>query len=186
MESYVVFPSAISAELCRDFKAWALKRAPLSEAMIGDEEVDHLMRKSKVSWPLEDDETHPLVTEASRYVAMAQDRLGLLLGGREEWQFTSYSQGEFYNPHMDTFLGEDEGDCGDHVRKLSITVQLSDSDEYEGGNFCFHCADLAPRKQLRKIGTVLAFPSFIVHAVRSVTFGTRYSLVGWMHGPDWR
>ena len=32
------------------------------------------------------------------------------------------------------------------------------------------------------IGTMILFPSYVLHRVSEVTKGTRYSLVGWAHG----
>mgnify|MGYP001205851066 CR=1 FL=1 len=85
---------------------------------------------------------------------------------------------------MDSFLGS--GEVSD--RKLSMTIQLSDSHEYEGGNFEFrdHISNIPPKEQLRKKGTVLIFPSFLYHSVQPVTKGTRKSLVTWIEGPAWR
>ena len=71
-------------------------------------------------------------------------------------------------------------------RKLSITVQLSDPDEYEGGDFEFDGdIDQLPPEHKEK-GTVLVFPSFYRHRVKPVTKGTRKSLVAWFEGPHWR
>ena len=42
------------------------------------------------------------------------------------------------------------------------------------------------QKELRNRGTIIVFPSFLEHQVTPVTKGTRYSLVQWYSGPDWR
>ena len=70
-----------------------------------------------------------------------------------------------------------------------MTIQLSDSDEYEGGDFEFDNDILAnpPDKNiLREKGRVLIFPSFLPHKVNPVTKGIRKSLVTWIEGPAWR
>ena len=70
-------------------------------------------------------------------------------------------------------------------RKLSIIVQLSDEDEYEGGdiNLKIGSRDLdLPKKK----GGVIVFPSFILHRVLPVTKGSRKSLVSWISGPNYR
>ena len=70
-------------------------------------------------------------------------------------------------------------------RKLSVTVQLSDPSEYEGGGFEFlECPN--PDESSRKKGTVLVFPSYLKHRVLPVTKGTRKSLVAWFEGPRWK
>ena len=35
-------------------------------------------------------------------------------------------------------------------------------------------------------GSVLVFPSYLVHRVSEITKGTRRSLVNWIEGPRWR
>mgnify|MGYP003119189090 FL=1 len=69
-------------------------------------------------------------------------------------------------------------------RKLSITMQLSESDDYEGGDFEF--SECETPDNCRKLGTVLVFPSYLQHKVSPVTKGKRKSLVGWFEGPRWR
>jgi PKHD-type hydroxylase len=70
-------------------------------------------------------------------------------------------------------------------RKLSISVQLSDPADYEGGELQARVRssiDAAPKTR----GTVIAFPSYVLHRVTPVTAGVRKSLVVWVLGPDYR
>jgi len=77
------------------------------------------------------------------------------------------------------------------VRKISMTVNLSNPNNYEGGDLKF---DLGPHiKERYKIcdeikpqGSVIVFPSFTYHCVTPVTSGTRYSLVLWCLGKPWQ
>ena len=97
-------------------------------------------------------------------------------------QFTEYhaNKGGHYDWHIDVNW---DGVSG-RDRKLSVTVQLSDSSEYEGGSFEFgEC--LTPDASSRVKGTVLVFPSYLQHRVLPVTSGTRRSLVAWFEGPRW-
>jgi PKHD-type hydroxylase len=71
------------------------------------------------------------------------------------------------------------------TRKLSITVQLSDPSDYEGGELQARIRskiDVAPKTR----GTVIAFPSFVLHRVTPVTAGIRKSMVAWVLGPEYR
>jgi len=70
-------------------------------------------------------------------------------------------------------------------RKLSISVQLSRPEDYEGGDLELLFRD-TPHKADRSRGALIAFPSFAVHRVTPVTAGTRWSLVTWISGPRWR
>jgi len=71
------------------------------------------------------------------------------------------------------------------IRKLSLSVQLSNEDEYEGGELEIVSAPenfIAPKKK----GTIILFPSFLVHRVKPVTKGNRISLVLWIDGPPFK
>jgi len=95
---------------------------------------------------------------------------------REGFQFTRYEVGEYYGPHFDIGSGKLT------ERKLSLTVQLSNPDEYSGGELIIYPEFVAPKDQ----GTMTVFPSFMCHDVRPVLTGVRYSLVSWLAGPQFR
>jgi PKHD-type hydroxylase len=94
-------------------------------------------------------------------------------------QFTQYSApGEHYEWHIDRGL-----EVG--VRKLSLSLQLSDPDEYEGGDLeMWFGGD--PVKASRQKGMITIFPSYVMHRVTPVTKGTRKSLVCWISGPPFK
>ena len=77
-------------------------------------------------------------------------------------------------------------DGNEDVRKLSFIIQLSDVDEYEGGNVQF--LDEGKRKYFipRQRGTVALFDARTQHRMLKVTKGTRKSLIGWGVGPQWK
>ena len=72
------------------------------------------------------------------------------------------------------------------VRKLSFSLQLSDPDDYEGGNVQLldesNRSYIAPRNR----GTIILFDSRTQHRVLKVTKGVRRSIVGWVVGPRWK
>ena len=70
------------------------------------------------------------------------------------------------------------------IRKISMTIPLVDGSEYEGGDFVIKNSfgDEIVIKEARKKGSVIVFPSFLLHKVTPVTAGTRYSLVMWTLG----
>jgi PKHD-type hydroxylase len=72
------------------------------------------------------------------------------------------------------------------VRKLSFSIQLSDPDDYEGGNV--QLLDEAGNNYIapRKRGCICLFDSRTQHRVLKVTKGTRKSIVGWVVGPRWK
>jgi len=101
-----------------------------------------------------------------------------LYGFIEGLQFTHYkSPGGKYTKHVD------EGAA--FVRKLSLSIQLSDSDSYKGGDLLLHLEE-TPVILPREKGKLIAFPSYSLHEVKSVTKGERYSLVAWITGPRFK
>jgi PKHD-type hydroxylase len=70
-------------------------------------------------------------------------------------------------------------------RKLSISIQLSSSEDYDGGDLELLYGNV-PKQLDRTRGAFIIFPSFMLHRVTPVTRGTRWSLVAWIHGKRWR
>lgn len=97
-------------------------------------------------------------------------------------QYTEYHASEkgHYNWHVDTHFFEDVM----FDRKISVTVQLSDPSEYDGGDFEIQKVKLPDT--IKNKGSVLTFPSYMLHRVNPVTRGVRRSLVAWFEGPRWR
>jgi PKHD-type hydroxylase len=104
-----------------------------------------------------------------------------LYGLLEAFQYTVYegSEGGHYGWHVD--LGEKNYE----PRKISLSLQLSDAGDYEGGELLVEPGD-GPRVAEKARGTLIAFPSFVLHRVAPVTAGTRKSLVIWVAGPEFR
>jgi predicted 2-oxoglutarate/Fe(II)-dependent dioxygenase YbiX len=73
----------------------------------------------------------------------------------------------------------------DMTRKMSISVPLSDSSEFDGGVFEFN-ENGAIKAVPQRAGCPVIFPSWVLHRVTPVTRGSRYSLVAWIRGPAWR
>lgn len=71
------------------------------------------------------------------------------------------------------------------TRKLSFSLQLSDSNDYEGGDLEFLPIQ-SGSPNLRQQGTLIVFPSYKTHRVTHITRGVRYALVGWLHGTAFR
>ena len=73
------------------------------------------------------------------------------------------------------------------MRKLSYSILLNPG-EYEGGEFVSKVGrkDVIFEDQQKLPeelpGTMILFPSYILHRISEVTKGTRYALVGWAHG----
>jgi len=116
---------------------------------------------------------------------------GFDISGVQDIQYTEYDSKNkgHYDWHEDTMWCDNSQMS---QRKISITVQLSDSLDYEGGDFEIGTPDwesflndLSPNT-IRKKGTVILFPSFLTHRVTPVTKGKRKSLVSWIDGSMFR
>ena len=65
------------------------------------------------------------------------------------------------------------------VRILSFSVQLSESDDYEGADLQVGMVNVS-----RDLGSAIVFPSYQIHKVHPAVRGKRWSLVGWVMGSD--
>jgi len=157
---------------------------PHTDAIVnnGTAEVKYTSRTCKTGWFYPGEDTAWIF---NRIVDVIKDinaqHFKFELNQFEPLQFTSYdsSRQEFYGRHMDCTMGSLHKTA---TRKLSITIQLSDAIDYQGGDLLLYPgshANAAPKA----LGQLVCFPSFIVHEVTPVTQGTRYSLVTWVHGP---
>lgn len=155
---------------------------PFKKAAISSE-TDESYRKSEIKW-LEQGNPQcrwlyekfvTLVTEANSALWHFE-----LTGIFDDLQYTVYHEGGgHYDWHMDTGSGVFS------KRKVSITLQLSGPDEYEGGDFEFLLGKDLTRLP-RKKGCAIIFPSFFLHRVAPVTRGIRKSLVLWISGQPYR
>ena len=89
-----------------------------------------------------------------------------------------YEPGDFFDWHMD--LGDGEL----AYRKLTTLVQLSRSGDYEGGRLEIFGNEEHEAGTRR--GTLLVYPSYVMHRVTEVTAGVRFSLGGEFVGPSFR
>lgn len=76
--------------------------------------------------------------------------------------------------------------CDYQPRKLSMTIQLSDPAEYDGGDLNISINLEKPFTASKNKGDAIVFPSFLMHNVNTVTRGVRRSLVVWCIGPEFR
>lgn len=102
----------------------------------------------------------------------------------ENIQFTEYhaiegDKGQFYGWHLD------KGVLNVPPRKLTMVVQLSNPEDYEGGDLQTMTGDRVVTLSKER-GVAHCFPSWTLHRVTPVTKGKRYSLVVWASGPKFR
>jgi predicted 2-oxoglutarate/Fe(II)-dependent dioxygenase YbiX len=176
--TFWVFPDVLTKEACQKIVD-GCNAGPLEKAGIGGS-------KGVIDTEIRDVNRVPLPV----YKGIAATMAGMALHANQQaWKFdlTHANQSEFlrydkeghYYAHIDTFITKPTNDC----RKLTALLFLND--DFEGGKLFIqdgHNKRYPPQTP----GTVIVFPSFLMHGVENVTKGVRYSLVTWMVGPSFR
>lgn len=165
--------------------------------------IKYQSRKSKNSWI---STNHWIGGFIWHYIKRANDENFLYdirnIDG-ESIQYTEYYPGNFYTWHTDGGIEIEfkpqkpissfERNVDDfidrnieYVRKLSFSLQLSDPDEYTGGDLQFMTNDRQTFFAPKQKGSIVIFDSRVPHRVRKVKTGLRRSLVGWVVGPRWK
>jgi PKHD-type hydroxylase len=183
MTPWHLIPDALSPDDCERLIA-ACAAAPMRDAGLVGGAKAHQIRRADVSW-LDD------VPQA----AWVMDRMIGLVAAANRESF-GFDLGEFAeSPQVARYGAERAGHFDWHSdigtgplaqkRKLTVVVQLSGPDTYEGG-----VLELRPDSNLRQAprdrGSAAIFPAFCLHRVTPVTTGTRWSLTLWAHGPAFR
>ena len=206
---YWYFSGVLTPRFCDDVIEYALQQKEVlartggyDKEELSKEDVKNIQkkRKSDLVW-LNDTwiykELHP-------YVHMANKNAGWNF----EWdrseccQFTKYKHNQYYDWHCDSWGKPYDRKDVNHpehnkIRKLSMTCQLTDGSEYQGGELEFDFRNYDPHmrdeskhliraKQILPKGSIIVFPSFVWHRVKPVTQGVRYSLVVWHLGKPFR
>ncbi len=138
-------------------------------------------RKSEISWITENEETEWLYSKLCDYAITANKEMWNfdIWGYQDDLQYTVYhGNGGHYDWHAD--LGPNISN-----RKLSCVLQLSDSNEYEGGELQINTG-ISILTIPKKLGVLCFFPSFLLHRVTPLTSGIRTSLVTWLSGANLR
>jgi len=202
---YYYFKSAIPPKICDEIIKFGLEQKSqiaLTGIVKDDdnptkEEIKELssLRKSDVVWM----DAAWIYKEIHPYIETANAEAGWNFDWdfSEACQFTIYEKNQYYGWHYDSAPEpyDDPNNLNIHgkIRKLSVTISLSDESEYEGGDFEFDFRNndgeknqSSVCKEIRPKGSIVVFPSFVRHRVKPVTSGTRYSLVIWNLGKPFR
>jgi predicted 2-oxoglutarate/Fe(II)-dependent dioxygenase YbiX len=115
---------------------------------------------------------------------------GCQLRGHERPQFLSYREGDYFRPHRDA-VGSADYPANIDPRHVSVVLFLNEQtedgpdDTYWGGWLTFYGLLGDQRAARRGLplaappGLLIAFRADVVHEVRPVTRGRRYSVVSW-------
>ena len=157
------------------------------DATANEKQREKNIRKSKIVWLRDKCLTEQLFYSVNLY---NQQNWNYDLDGCDGIQYGTYSDGGFYDWHIDEESEIHNINGKALIRKLSMTIWLNDPNEYEGGEFDIEVK--GPFEDIRyntlklKKGSIVIFPSDMWHRVRPVTSGVRKSLVTWFRGPPFR
>lgn len=182
-ENYAFIEDGFTPEECKKILELgdSFREATVSADLIVKEDV----RRAEVSWLDWNKDTNWIFEKlAGMTFEVNANHFGFDLSGfTERLQLTQYreqNQG-FYDWHQDI------GPMNMSLRKLSLVVQLTPEEEYEGGELRLFMAERNNNKPVsKKQGSVIWFPSYEAHMVTPVTKGTRHSLVTWVSGLPFR
>jgi len=177
--NYYYFKDAVCDEEIEVIKSIA-EKYPMKSGTAGGK-VREGYRKSKICWLPKNEETLWLYEKIGELVKKANKIWKFdLTGFGEEFQFGEYNSEDkgSYDWHLD--LGPES-----IWRKISLSIQLTDPETYEGGELQFHKSQNIVNAPKEK-GTIILFPSYLCHRVTPVTKGVRHSLVTWITGPPYR
>lgn len=148
------------------------------------------IRSSMVKWIPQNQDWDWLYKKLVGFAEEANNNLWKfdLHSAPEQIQYTEYYAHE--NGHYDWHQDIGPGPAPSR-RKVSITIQLSDSDEYEGGELQITSGgdasnDWGAQTCPRGRGVAVLFPSYMMHRVSTVKKGTRRSLVLWVGGSHYK
>lgn len=180
--NYYYFTDVFSKEELELIRIIGDKTPKQAATTVADEDsVVSDYRKSEIAWLDDNSETRWIYEKIAELCKIANRTMWNfdIWGYQDSYQYTVYyGDGGHYDWHVD--LGP-----GISNRKISVVLQLSDPEEYDGGDL-----QMNPGGQIltvpKGLGTICFFPSFMLHRVTPLNSGVRKSLVNWFCGANFR
>jgi PKHD-type hydroxylase len=183
LDSYYFFPKGFSEEEVNKIISYEKDGSiNTKEGTTFSGNSNDSVRKSEVGWIPHNQQFHWVYERMGRMVAEANDKMWNfhLAGMSEQIQYAVYPpNGGHYDWHID--MGRDNYSR----RKISITTQLTDPDEYEGGEVQLKIGS-GDQAIPKGKGMTIIFPSYLLHRVTPVSKGHRRSLALWVTGPPFK
>jgi len=176
---YAYWNNAFSKEECERIINIAKNKGLIKGKTKGESDV----RDSKISWLYPTDENIEWVFRKVTDICLNLNERFFkfdLFGLNEGFQFTNYvAPSGKYGKHIDRSINIP-------IRKLSISIQLTNPQEYEGGELKLYDGGEGGTIMDKTQGTLVMFPSYVLHEVMPVTKGERNSLVTWVTGNQFK
>ena len=178
---YAFWNNAFSKEECQTIINIAKDKGLITGTTFNDDKIKNL-RDSKISWLYPIDKMDWVFRRVTDITLNLNERFFNfdLFGLNEGFQFTNYeAPSGKYGKHVDRSINTP-------VRKLSISIQLTTPEEYEGGELKLYDGEEEGTVMSKEQGTLIIFPSYVLHEVMPVTKGERNSLVTWVTGKQFK
>ena len=149
---------------------------------INQAKIKEEVRRSELNWLNNNTECEWVFDRLSHVAASLNAKyFGFdLTGFGEPVQLTNYHEDRQGN----YVWHQDFGSSG-ISRKLSMVLQLSDPQDYKGGELQI-LTGKTPKNIKKERGLITVFPAWTLHQVTPVIKGTRQTLVAWVSGPDFK
>jgi len=175
--SYSYWDNAFSKKECETIISIAKAKGFID----GETKSKSNARSSKICWLYSADNLDWVFRRITDIVLNLNNRYFQfdIFGLNEGLQFTNYkAPSDKYQKHIDRNFNIP-------VRKLSLSIQLTDPKEYKGGELYIY-EDKKGTIMKREQGTLVLFPSYTLHEVKPITKGERNSLVSWVTGKQFK
>lgn len=181
IEDFIKFGKLSEREISTVLKEAEQYKNKVSSAKLTDSKKhgyeNESIRKSSVYFPMS--------TEAYRTFNIIQSLIIQEYAGKKldvaqisEVQYVHYPLGGKFDWHQD-IVGMRPGET--KTRGLTFSMNMSNSDEYEGGNLTVKLSEEKTINLSREKGSWLIFPAFLRHRVDEVTRGAREAIVVWSY-----
>lgn len=180
LTSHFVYENVFSKEECKliiELSKLNKTTKAQVEDTTGKKQLNSKIRKTLRTYIYPSDNTAWIGNRLLSVINKANEYFQFKLFSLDELQILEYQQNFYYKWHID-LTSEEVG----ATRKLSLVTLLSDHNDYSGGELVFKYSKPVKYNQ----GSVIIFPSYLIHKVNKVTDGTRYSLVSWAHGDSFQ
>jgi SM-20-related protein len=187
-------PSFLERDLCAEIRQEMATAGEVAATVRGADRsyaVDQQSRRT--NWAEVSEETSSLVSE--RLMSLRKDVaevFGIEVNDVQRPQFLRYREGDFFAAHQDR--GSDrKGAEFAQQRQVSVVIFLNDetnearSDTYEGGALTlFGLLDSGDDRNVGlpvtgEAGSLIGFPSEMLHEVTPITRGERFTVVSWFY-----
>lgn len=180
MENVVIWSGGFTPEECDSIIQHG-ELAEFKQGSIGNGEVNNEVRNTKITWIEPTEDAKWIFEKMNTIISKVNfDKFQLKLSRFDGFQYSKYDIDCHYDWHTDVFVEPRDG----LFRKLSISLMLTDQEEYTGGEFVFNETGNQEKSKTAspKKGDIVVFYSHIPHKVTPVETGTRITLVTWALG----